>query len=120
MPVGAQDAGAAQTDGFHRPVHCIQPDLVANAERLVDVDGDGAEQIGQRILGGEANGQRADGERRQRAGDIDVQIGRSHQDGDDDSEDFQAFADEREKPLVKGVVRVRRRPLPPHRHGQVD
>src|SRR5262249_25157749 len=66
---------AAQADGFHRAGGAVgQRDGVADAERLVQENRDAAEQIGQGVLRGEADGQAADGERGDGRGDVDTDV----------------------------------------------
>ena len=52
----------------------VPADLIAAAERLVEHDRQRREQIGENALGGEADGDAADAEAGDQAGDVDAEI----------------------------------------------
>ena len=74
--------GRLEADILDIAVDLAEADAVAPAEGLVEDDRKGGEQVGEDALGCKADGDAADAEARDQAGDVDAQIGEDEYDRD--------------------------------------
>ena len=76
------DPGALEADLLDRAGGLVEADRVAAAERLVEDDRERREQVREDALGGEADGDAADAEAGDQAGDVDAEIVEDEDDRD--------------------------------------
>src|SRR5262249_55287589 len=116
ITVEVTDAGAAQADGFDGSVDTLQKDSVADSEGFVGEDRDGAEKVGEGILGGETDGEAAYRKGGEQAGDVHAEVLRGDQHRDDEDEDLEGLTQDGEQVHVEHAVLSGLNALLPYAH----
>src|SRR5438046_3651975 len=111
---------AAQADVLHDPMNGIERDAVPDAEWFVDEHCHGAEKIGHGVLRRQTERKTADGQAGDGGGDVEPEVLRSHEHGHNDDKDLECLADDGKELFVERAVGLRRGPVPPVTHQQVD
>ena len=100
------DARRFQADLLDRALHRVDPDCVALAERAVEQDGKRGEQVGKDALRRQTDGNAADAEPCDEAGNVHAEIGENenHRNRKQDDGDEQADDAERTRPTDMAIV----------------
>ena len=99
--VECPDPRASEVDLLDGSLHLADDHPVPYGERAVEDHGKRAEEVSDRILGRHGDGDAADSESGQEAGDIDVQVGGDEDDPEGGDKNLRGLADQRDKEVVQ-------------------